>query len=546
MTGNSDTGEAIVARGFQLRSDRGVYDQKAQMIAEIGRPLRSEFMGAMTKDGRRTAKIFDGTMILANQNLAGGLYGTMTNPSNIWGGYETLDPDLNRSYRVKKWLQTVSMRALASLLPTFSRFYSEVSEFYLDLPMFGMSCMSSEVKDDYSGFNDLCRPLTEFYHDLNEDGDVDTGFRIWKTTVGRAKLKWESDGKKRLSDQLRAKKDGEEIELMHAVMPSKSGLAQEFAPQDRKPFTSLYVECDTKHVIPQNGYYELPYMMAFWSRAASERNGRGIGEWAFPDASSLQQAQKSNLNMGARMAAPTILAPNEGVINTIRLQPDAVVFGGVNSAGRPMLQPLNIGGNVPYTQEQIQQLRDAVKDFFFFSIMQLVGRTGMTATEIIERQEERLRLMAPYVGNIQEFLAKLLLRRYRMMSRIPRLIPPPPPELAHHSLQVNFTSPMAMVQKSQTATAVLRSWAAISPMAVAQPEILDRWDGETASQIIAEGFGAPIDVWHDDETTAARRDAREQALAQQQQAELAKNAARAARDGATAAATIQQPQPQAA
>jgi hypothetical protein len=531
---NNDSADALVARGFQLREDRAVYDRKAAEIAAVMRPTRAEFTGILTADAKRTSRLFDGTAILAAQNLAGGLYGTMTNPSNVWAGFQTMDDDLNRSYRAKKWLQTVSFRALQSFGPSFSRFYSEVSELYLDVPVFGMGCMSSELRQDLSGFNDLCRPMSEVFHDINEDGEVDTVFRIWKTTVGKAKAKWEADGKKRLSDRVRAKKDTDEIELMHATLPSKTSIAQEFAVGENKPFLSIYLECDAKHKIQTEGYYELPYMIPFWTRAARERNGRGIGENALPDTNSLQAAQKANLNMGARMASPVIMAPNEGVIKTLRLKPDAVVFGAMSSRGQPLLQPMNLGGNVPYTMEQIQQLRDAIKDFFFFSIMQLVGRTGMTATEIIERQEERLRLMAPFVGNIQEFLARLWLRRYRMMTRVPGLVPPPPPELAHHSLQVSFTSPMAMVQKSQTATAVLRTWSAIEPMAAVQPEILDRWNGEQASQIVSEGFGAPIDVWFDDDTTAQRRQAREQASAKQAQIEAAAMGAKAARDGAAA------------
>jgi hypothetical protein len=537
---NSDTAAGLVARGRQLRTERAVYDQKAQQVAAVMRPLRSEIGQTLTADARRTSQLFDGTAILAAQNLAGGLYGTMTNPANIWAGFETLDPDLNKSYRAKRWLQTVSVRALASLGPTFSRFYSEVSEFYQDLPVFGMACMSSELKADYSGFNDLCRPMSEIYHDLDEDGNATTVYRIWETTVGKAKAKWNNE-KPGLSAKTLAKKDDAKIELFHVVLPSKESSAAEFAPSDKKPFVSLYIEGEDAHVIKSEGYYEQSLLVAFWSRAAGERNGRGIGEWALPDTNSLQKAQKSNLNMGARMAAPIIMAPNEGVISTIRLQPDSVVFGAMSASGKELLKPMNISGNVPYTMDQIQQLRDAVKDFFFFSIMQLVGRTGMTATEIIERQEERLRLMAPFVGRIQEFLAALMLRRYRMMTRIPGLIPPPPPELAHHSLQVGFTSPMAMVQKSQTATAVLRSWSAIEPMAMVQPEILDGWNGEVASRIISEGFGAPIEVWFDPDTIAQRRQGREKAAAQRQALENAQLGAKAAQAGTKAAATIAPP-----
>lgn len=539
----TDYADAIIKRGHDLKTNRSAYDGKCAEIADVMRPMRAEFRGAMTADARRTAKLFDGTSMMAGQNLAGGLYGMMTNPANNWCGFATMDPDLNRSYRARRWLETVSLRALASVGPSYSQFYAQQMELFLDLVFFGQGVMSSEVKADLSGFVDICRPLSECFHDCDDDGSVNVMFRIWRTKAMRVVEKF---GEEAVSQKLKdkAKKDpNAEVELMHAVLP-QSDYTGRMIGKGRHPFRSCYLECDTKNVIRESGYYTFPYFVPRWSVGAGEVNGRGPGELALGDTNTLQTAVRSNLNRGALMGAPPIMAPNRGVIQEIRIKPNGINFGAMTMQGKQLLAPMELSGGLPYDRDQIAQLRDQCKDYFFFSFMQLVGRTGMTATEIVERQEERLRLVAPYVGRINtEDLAPFMLRRFDMFTRIPGLLDPAPPELQGHRLQVEFLSPMAMVQKSQQATAVLRSWNAVAEMAQAQPEILDGWDGDAASRIITEGFGAPASVWRDPDITAQRRQERQQQQAQQQQLEAAQLAATAGARGAQAVATMRGNQP---
>lgn len=534
-----DYAETVVTRGKGLQQDRATFDQKCADIADVMRPLRAEFRGYTQMDARRTAEIFDGTAMMAGHNLAAGLYGTMTNPSNEWCGYEAMNADLSASYRVQKWMGSVSRIGLASVGPSWSAFYAQTMELFLDLVFFGMGVMSSEMKPDLTGFIDVCRPMSECYPDADDDGTINVMFRIWKMKATNAAKRF---GLENLSDEAQKKaKDGKgEIEVMHAVLPSDDYVGKVIG-KGRHRFRSCYVEVDSKNVLKESGYYSFPYMVPRWSVAAGEINGRGVGELALPDTKSLNWAQKSNLNRGALMGNPPIIAPNEGVINTIRIRPGAITYGGMSMGGKPLLQPLDLSGGLPYTHDLISQMREQVKDYFFFSIMQLVGRTGMTATEIVERQEERLRLIAPYVGRVNsEFLAPFMLRRYDLLQQIHGLLPPPPQELAWQSLQVAFKSPMAMVQKSSQATAVLRAWSVVSQMAQADPAVLDHFDAVAASKIAAEGFGAPVEVWRDPEVAAQLSAQRQQQQQQQMQMQMMQSGADAAQKASGIMSAINQ------
>ena len=530
----------LVRRSDDLESSRSVFRQNMAEIAEHVRPLRNELRGVTVDGAKRLSNIFDSTAINANQNLGAGLYGTLTNPADTWFQYDTLDPDLNKSQRVRAWLGLESRRALISCTSTYSAFYKQVTSFFLDLGAFGNAVFSSELNADMTGFVDMCRPLSECCWDVNGEGEIDTMYRRWKMTAPAA-VRMFKDGISRQT-QIRAEKDPKHVvEIMHACLPAQDSLPREIL-KTNKPFVSIYAEVGEKHQISASGYYEFPYMVSRWEVAAGEKTGRGPGELAIADVKSANVAQRDNLKAGNMAANPPWGAPDEGVIQNVRVSPGKMTYGAINSQGKQMLMPLIQGGNPPFSLEMTNALRTAIKDAFYFTLMQLVGRSGMTATEVMEHREERMRLMAPYAGGIQtDFLCPFALRRFNMLKRL-GLTSPPPPELQNRSIQVAFVSAFAQAQKSARATSVMRTTAFAGQLAALDPEIADRVDSDAALRTVQEGFGAPADMLRSDEETAARREIRRRAQAAATTAQIADTGAGAAQKGAAALATLQQGQ----
>ncbi|NJL73012.1 MAG: hypothetical protein HC888_16430 [Candidatus Competibacteraceae bacterium] len=91
----------------------------------------------------------------------------------------------------------------------------------------------------------------------------------------------------------------------------------------------------------------------------------------------------------------------------------------------------------------MEQRRNAVREGFYFSLMQMVGSPNMTATEWMGRQEEKLRLLGPNLGRIQsEFLSPLIKRRFGLLQRAEQL-PPPPEEIQGSAMRIEYVSPLA-------------------------------------------------------------------------------------------------------
>jgi hypothetical protein len=530
---------ALRERAEFLKQERSPVENHWADIAELTHTLRNELRGPQQPGNKRMTKVFDGTAMNAAQNLASGLYGTAANPATTWFKISDIDKDFAKSPGVQPWFDIVSRRTLASFGPSFSNFYAESATLFLDIAAFGNSVMSSEMGADRNRFRDICRPLSECYWDVNADGEVNGLYRRPKSTTARQLvMNFGADKVSGRVQRLARETPDAVVDWVHAVVPNDAFVEGRFG-HDGKRWVSVNFEIEGEHEISRGGFDDFPYFVPRWAVAAGEKWGRGRGELALADNRSLQVMARANLAAGELAANPPWGAPDEGRISVVRTAPGKITYGAVNSRGEQLVKRLVENINAPFSLEIANQVRDAIKDAFFFSVIQLAGRTGMTATEVMERQEEKMRLMGPYIGRIQsEFLTPLVMRRFHLLSQIPGVFPPPPPALRGRSLQVEFTSPMALAQRSASANGVLRAVAGIAQIAQIDPSALDKLNGDKAVDVLLDGLGVP-EVVNDDETVKARRQAREQAQANMAMAQAAKPIADAAKSGAEAVNTLQ-------
>jgi hypothetical protein len=508
----------ICFRYDRLKSERGTFENNWQEIAEVIRPMRSDFTGGRSPGDKRTSKIFDSTPLMAADNFAGGIYGMMTSPSNRWFSL-TIDGDdgLSAYGPVKDWLYHVTTILLDSFGPAYSRFYSVVPSFYSDLACVGNAVFYSEEQEGSFRINDSVRALSECVFAENEYGEIDTVFRRFGIDARNA-VSWFPETASKELRKIAEKSPYEKVWLLHAVEPNP-----EYNPErlNSRPFLSTYVYEKEKSILATNGYWEMPYQCCRWSQAAGETYGRGLGEIVIADVKTLNQQSRTSLVSAQKAADPPLLAPDEGVIRQARTYPGGITYGGLDSQGNQMLRPLLSGADHRLTFEMMEQRRQSIREGFYFSLMQMVGSPDMTATEWIGRQEEKLRLLGPNLGRIQsEFLSPLVARRFGILNRANR-IPTAPQELQGTRIKVDYVSPLAKAQMAGEAQAVVRLYQSIEPMAGIDPTILDNINHDEALNMLARGWAVPAPVMRSPDDVAQIRADR---LQQQQIAAMAQMA----------------------
>ncbi|GAB1361817.1 hypothetical protein MASR1M32_10530 [Rhodobacter sp.] len=228
----------------------------------------------------------------------------------------------------------------------------------------------------------------------------------------------------------------------------------------------------------------------------------------------------------------------------MKLAPGARLHGAISHAGQQLMRPVITTNTLPISADMEKAAREEVENAWHAQLLSLVGRTGLGNLEVIERNEERLRLQAPYIGRMQnEGLSVELERRFGIMFRAGQF-PPPPPEMKNQPLDIRFTSVAALAQRAQEGVAASRLLEDTYKLAGAQgdpaamAEVWDNVDTDRALAVLAEARGAPTVMLRSPDAVAQRRAQRAQAAQAQQMMAMAQQAAAAGKDAAGAMAQL--------
>lgn len=508
----------LVARWERLRADRAVLDSHLQDIAELIRPFGADFTVERTPGQRRHDDIFDGTPITAAENLAAGLWGGVTSSAAQWFTLRHIDPDMNRDEAVRMWIAELERRCYTAFSARGQAFYNQAMSFFSDIVTFGTAVMFVDEDPALSGIRFRTRPLHNIWIAEGEDETIDTVFRRFKLTARQAV---QAFGEKAPAPAKKAVERGQfedQSEYLHVVLPRK-----DYGGSGRLPFASVYI-ClsDNTIVRDDGGYHEQPYIVARWGRETGEAYGTSAAMRALPDAATLQQIVRTTLVAGQRAAAPPLLAPDDDRISTVRMEPDGITFGAVDRNGNPLIRPLQSGNNFQIDLALAEQARDAVRKAFLANALLLDVQPYATATEILHKRDEQMRLLAPYLGRIMsEFLDPLIGRVVGIIVRAGAVPPPPPILIGNAALQVEYVSPLARQQKAAEAASITRALANILPLAQVAPEVLGTFRWTKLARHLAEVEGVPTEL-------LASEAEQQQAMAALQQAQQASQVAQAA------------------
>ena len=168
-----------------------------------------------------------------------------------------------------------------------------------------------------------------------------------------------------------------------------------------------------------------------------------------------------------------------------------------------------------------------------FHIDQLVvtENRNMTATEVIQRQEEKMRILGPVLGRLQsELLSPLITRVFNILLRNGLFIQSPD-ILQQQELKIEFVSPMALAQRGQELQSLMRGLEIFGSLAQTMP-VMDYIDENGLVKNIIDILGLPAKVIKSDaeveqiRTERAEQEAQQMEMQQQMaETQMAKNAA---------------------
>lgn len=530
---------ALLARADYLKGRRAVFDSHWQEVADFILPSR-EFTRTNQPGAKRLTRIFNGTPCDAAKQLAGGLHGMLTSPALRWF---QLRPQGMRGQNgqfddpVTAWFEAATDRMYEEFNSPKAGFNASVHEVYLDLSGFGTSALFiGDAGPRGPTFQAI--PLKEMFIACNA-GRVDTAFRLFQLPARAIEAMWPKVQAKVVQEACDKEPD-RLFDLVHAVLPRDED------ERGGMPFRSVYLLREGMEVLEAGGFREFPYCIPRWSKRSGEDYGDGPGMDALPDVKLLNKLEELNLRGLAKVVDPPLMAPHDGFLGPITTQPGGINYFQPGLSSDERISPMETGARPDLGLEYIQAIEARVQRTFYTTWMNLPTRPNMTATEVLQRRDEQLRLLGPMVSRLQEeLLGPLIERVFSIMWRA-QLFPPPPEELAGTQWEVEYLSPLALSQKASDADAVVRWASALGQLAQFDPSALDVLDSHAAGRFLGDRYGVSQTVMRSEREAQGMAQQRQQQQAQAAQIEGAQGMARAAKDGMGALAALGQGQGQGA
>lgn len=489
----------------QLQTQRNTFAAHWEETALITLPTsRNTFnFGDFNWGGeKKTDRQVDATGMMALQRF-GAICDSLLTPRNMqWHSLTASNPYVRKDRATQIWFQQVTDILFQYRYNPLANFSSQNQNNFISLGAFGNAGMYIDELDVINfpgarGTRYKAVPLGELFFHENHQGIVDGVVRWFRMTPRQCwqKCQWWGEPE-RFPATLKPALDQQSempVDFIHRVVP-RSDYDPGRLDSRGKPWTSYYISLNGKMLIHEGGYNSFPYAVSRYDQTPGEVYGRGPAQQVLPALKTLNAEKRVYLKAGHRAADPPLLTTDDGIVD-FNLTPGALNAGGVSADGQMLVHPFPVG-NIQISKEMMQEERQLINDAFLVTLFQILTETPtMTATEVIERTNEKGILIAPTMGRQQsEYLGPMIERELDVLSNL-GLLPPMPPRLkeAKGEYQVVYTSPLSKSMKAAEVAGFFRTVEQASQVAsqVQDPSIMDIFDFPTAFTDVADIQAVP-------------------------------------------------------
>ena len=527
-------------RFAQLKRGGEQYTTQWKDLRDFTAPHRGAFTGDQPDrvTGFNYQKQLSGHPGRCARTLASGMVSGLTSPSRPWFRLELESRDLSNIPSVRMWLDEVQKRMLAVFAK--SNVYGALHTVYEEVAVFGTA--ASFLVPDFKQVI-RCRVFTigEYYLGQNSAGVVNAFAREFWMTAGQMV---EDFGIEQVSEQVKAAYNRHDVDawfkVCHLIEENDSRI-EGIKDFDNMAFREVYWEAGTKNegkFLKTGGHEEFPILAPRWSTTTTAHvYGTGPGWISLGDVRQFFHGLKMRaLGIETVMKPPTQVDGNVGNPNTL---PGGVTRSSSmvpNAGARALYQ---IAPDFNALREDINGLKQDISETFYadlFLMLNQIDRGNLTATEINERNSEKMQILGPVLEQLEnELLSPLISRTYQIMMRAGLFSDLKiPEEVSGAPIQIQYVSVLAIAQKMIGVSSIQQAVTFLGNMAAVKPDILDVLNTDETAREYMEALAIPAKMVNTPEAIQQIREGRAEQQAQQAQAQQAMALAKAGADGAKA------------
>lgn len=493
----------------QLVNERASFIPHWQELSDFILPRRSRFNSQdRNRGGKRNHNIIDSTATLSQRTASSGMMAGITSPARPWFKLSSPKQYLGELPPVKFWLSDVenSMRNIHLR----SNLYNVLPGVYGDMFTFGTGCIfQDEDPDDIMRF--YLFPVGSYVLGTDAKGRVRVFMREFDMTVRQVVEKFgEVKGDKivngeNLSTNIISQWESNSREawvtVVHAVLPNP-----EYNPSSRlskhKQFLSAYYEFSANGdatddtFLSVKGYDYFPILAPRWEVTGNDVYATNCpGMVALGDIKQLQFGEKRTAKAIDKMIDPPIQGPSAKGGVTPSLLPGDVTYHDSRGNEQGFRSIHEVRFDIGTMENKQSQIRNRIQRAYFedlFLMLAQSDRRQITATEIMERKEEKMLALGPVLEQVnQDLLDPLISNSFAIMKNFDQ-IPEPPKEIQGQEIKVEYVSIMAQAQKVAGIGAIERLTNFVGMAAKFDESAIKKIDINETIDIYADLTGVPV------------------------------------------------------
>jgi hypothetical protein len=438
----------------------------------------------------------------------------MTSPARPWFRLGISDRDLMESAHVKAWLHKVTtlMREVFARSNTYLALHSG----YEELGAFGTD--ADIILPDYDNVIHHY-PLTagEYAIATNHKGKVDTLYREFQMTVGQMGKQFGLENVSETIKALHARGALDQwVTVVHAIEPRGDRDTSKKDARNMR-FKSCYFEPSKDNhekYLSESGFDQFPGVVSRWVATGGDVYGTSPGMDALGDIKQLQHQQLRKSQGIDYQTNPPLQVPSQYKDAARARLPGGIFYVDATGPNGGVRSAFEVNLDLQHLLADIVDVRSRIESAFYadlFLMLSRMDRSGITATEVAERHEEKLLMIGPVLERLHgEKLGPMIDLTFDYCARA-NILPAPPPELEGMDLNVEFVSTLAQAQRAVAGAGYDRLLGTIGSLAPLFPEVRHKIKANQVVDDYADLYGVNPDIIRSDDEADALAQAEAQA-----------------------------------
>jgi hypothetical protein len=429
-----------------------------------------------------------------------------------------------------------------------SNFYQLIHSVYEEIAGFGSGCLY--LQEDQKNVVDF-QYLTagDYRFVVSSDGLTHTLVRHIKPHAFQVIENFGAENCSLSANNLYKNNPFEFIDVYHIIEPNPD---KKEGKIDNKsmPYRSIYIEKNENiKTLRHTGYWEMPIMTPRWAALSHESYGWGPGLLSLGLAKAIQKMEKNSLQMTDKAMDPPLGLPPSLKDQEVDLSPGGLnTLGSVEEKIQRMVE-IDLNG-LDFMNRKIERYELKIQQLFYNDLFLLIINqpiAKMTATEVLERKEEKMLMLGPTIERLLHELLDPIIEKTLNICLRRGLIPPPPMEMIQTPYRIDYISVLAQAQKLVMAQSMNSYLAMASAIAELDPLTIYKTNWDTFLDEYGDMVGFPAKIIRDaNEVNQMRQAAIEQQQKEQEMLESQattediKNLGSAKSDAGTALADLKE------